>query len=582
MQMCFMNNPIYKISVFILLLMTATAWAQDEDELSPEVINVVRPYTPSVSDAFKVKEDASLPDSIATDKKPMEYTINSVPVASTFTPAKGKATRLAVERPERIYNNYASLGFGNYTSMLAEFYSNFEISRYDDFSVFLRHNSSQGGIENVVLDDKFYDTRLNLGYKSSLRDMTYQINVEGLHQLYNWYGLPIDTFTADQAETIDPVHSFMGAAIGGAIQTEDSFFTDGDVLLRYFGDSYSSSELFAQLQPKFAFEVGRQHIGINADVSYVSGGFEQSYNNPDTDIAYSYLNLGVHPYIKLNQDRFSAVIGVAVYAGMDNEASESDVFIYPKLEASYRLSGDAAIVYAGVDGGLEQNTYYDIVQKNPFVSPTLFIAPTNKEYDAYAGLKGLVNTKLGYDLKVSYSKEEGVPLFIINPYDVMQPFDDTNEDFAYGNSFGVYYESMTTLEVFGELRYDFNNNYTVGFNASYFNYDAVAREVLNLPELTASLFAKANFTKKFYGGLDVFFVGKRKEFLANNTFFDNFNVVTLDSFVDLNINFGFNVNDQLSIFLKGNNLLGENYQRWLNYPVQGLQFMGGATYKFDW
>jgi outer membrane receptor protein involved in Fe transport len=40
-------------------------------------------------------------------------------------------------------------------------------------------------------------------------------------------------------------------------------------------------------------------------------------------------------------------------------------------------------------------------------------------------------------------------------------------------------------------------------------------------------------------------------------------------------------NERLTFFFKGNNLANQNYQRWMNYQVQGLQIMLGANYKFD-
>ena len=42
------------------------------------------------------------------------------------------------------------------------------------------------------------------------------------------------------------------------------------------------------------------------------------------------------------------------------------------------------------------------------------------------------------------------------------------------------------------------------------------------------------------------------------------------------------VEDALSIFAKGSNLLSDNYEKWLFTPVQGIQGLIGATYKFDW
>jgi hypothetical protein len=37
----------------------------------------------------------------------------------------------------------------------------------------------------------------------------------------------------------------------------------------------------------------------------------------------------------------------------------------------------------------------------------------------------------------------------------------------------------------------------------------------------------------------------------------------------------------LTFFLKLNNIGNQAYEKWLNYPVQGFQVLGGANYKFD-
>src|SRR5690606_40432187 len=102
---------------FATILLFQFSMFSQEKELDPEVVNIVKPYTPTISDAFKVKETPSLNDSISTTKKEVKYSIFSVPVASTFTPAKGKATTVEKAKPIKLYDNYATLGFGNYTSI---------------------------------------------------------------------------------------------------------------------------------------------------------------------------------------------------------------------------------------------------------------------------------------------------------------------------------------------------------------------------------------------------------------------------------------------------------------------------------
>ena len=56
---------------------------------------------------------------------------------------------------------------------------------------------------------------------------------------------------------------------------------------------------------------------------------------------------------------------------------------------------------------------------------------------------------------------------------------------------------------------------------------------------------------------------------------------TLDSYFDVNAHVGFKYSDQLTAFLRANNITNKGYQKWLDYPVQGFQVVLGANYKFD-
>ncbi len=562
-------------AVLLVSFFTLFAHAQDDD-LGTEVINVVRPYTPSVSDAFKIEETPSLTDSVTTQKKQVDYSIFSVPVASTFTPAKGKATTVERKRPEKIFGNYATLGLGNYSSALGEFYSNFEISREDNVDFFFKHNSSQGGIEDVVLDDKFYNSSLDVNYTSRQRDMSYNLGLGLLHQLYNWYGLAPEYMAfAELADETGVNHSYIGVAAKGNLTFDDMIFSEGDVMVRYFGDSYSSSEINAQVQPKFTFDLGGQDVGLNFDVNYLNGSFDRTYFDPNIGIQHSYLNSGAHPYVRFQNDDFSINLGAKVVYGMDMENSESDFFIYPKVEASLKLVDEFVTLYAGVDGDLIQNTYYDFTQENPFLSPTLTIAPTDKQYEGFGGIKGKFTNTISYNLKGSYKNEIAKPLFVSNPL-VNISLEPSPEGYQFGNSFGVEYDDVTTLEVFGEIQAEITANVTLGLNASYFNYTTdVLPEAFNLPELKASAFLNAAFSDKVFGGFSLFYVGERKDLFDSN-------VRTLDGYLDANIHLGYNINSQFTIFAKGSNLLGETYEKWLNTPVLGIQVLAGATYKFDW
>lgn len=569
------------LSTAALIMFQYSAFSQ-EKEIGTEVVNIVKPYSPTISDAFKVKEIPVMNDSINTDKKEVEYTIFSVPVASTFTPSKGKATEVEKTRREKFYNSYATLGFGNYTSVLGELYTNFELSRTENAGFYLRHNSAQGDIKGVILDNKYYDTRLDANFSSRQKNTTYRMEAGAEHQLYNWYGTPDGSYTNEMLGTIDPQQNYFSGYVGGSVALSNSFFERGTVNFRYLGDSFSSSEFNIKMKPEFSFPLESIQLKIDGDVDYLNGSFNRNYKNT-SQINYSFLNAGLAPSIAFTNEDLSISIGVAAYILMDTEKSESDFSLYPRLNASYRLMDETVIVYGGVEGGVQQNSYYDFKEENPFISPTLNIAPTKKVYEGFGGVKGKLSNNLAYNFKASYGKEDNKALFQANPLQIFRP---GLKGYDYGNSFNVVYDNINTLDIFGELEIALSDMLSLGVNVNYYNYGMdTQNEAWNLPNIKASLFSNFNITEKLYGGVSMFFVGERKdlEYAYPDIFGTSFaNEVKLDSFFDANVHFGYRITDRLSAFIKGSNFLGNNYQKWVNYPVQGIQGLVGATYKFDW
>ena len=54
----------------------------------------------------------------------------------------------------------------------------------------------------------------------------------------------------------------------------------------------------------------------------------------------------------------------------------------------------------------------------------------------------------------------------------------------------------------------------------------------------------------------------------------------LDDIFDMNLSGKYNLNDRFDVFLNLNNLFGQEYQRWLNYPSRGIQALFGVSATF--
>ena len=306
----------------------------------------------------------------------------------------------------------------------------------------------------------------------------------------------------------------------------------------------------------------------------------------NSNIKTSNLIFNVNPSFQILKDDLSVEIGGEVvffsrakdiFAGIENQ-SKTSFFIYPKVNASYKVVGDLMIAFGGIEGKLIQNSYADFANVNKFLSPTLSINPTDQQYDFFAGLRGKLASSLAYNLKASYNASKNKALFKTN----MLSQSPAN-NYSFGNSFNVVYDNVKTISFFGELKADVNKNISLGLNAEYNNYGTdIEAEPWNLPAVKASLTTDFNVGEKWYAGSQLFYVGERKDQFTNFGFtLNTASTQTLDSYFDINAHIGYKYNDRLTAFLKGNNLANQNYNRWLNYPVQGAQVILGASYKFD-
>lgn len=569
----------------ICLLVTQLTLGQKKDEnIGSEVVNVVKPYTPTISDAFKVKETPTMEDDETSKKENIQYNIFSFPVASTFTPSKGKAAGVDKAEKEKLFSNYATLAAGNYGNINAELFVTQTLGNGDYVGGMLRHLSSQGGIKEVSLDDKFFNTSLDLTYGSRSENLSWNADLGYQNQTYNWYGLNESLFTGEQIAAINEKQTYHNAYFGGRIKLNESILKDASIKFNRFWDAFSSGENNFVAKPSFAFDVMEEKIKLGVTFDYLNGSFKRDYFDLFGESKYGYTNIGFTPSFQINRDDLSVNLGASFFYSVANEEGKNKFFVYPSVTASLKVVGDLMIAYAGAEGTLKQNTYKEFVDNNFFVSPTLMVAPTDQRYDIYVGLRGKLANSIGYNVRGSYFNEGNKALYHNNIY---QENNINTNGYAYGNSFGVIYDDVKTVSFYGELKADFSKNVTFGVNGTFSSYDTKDQEeAWNLPSIKIGSTLDFTVTPKWSAGLNVFFVGEREDqFIQTNSFdpaqLDTVTNVTLDSYFDLNAHINYKHNERLSFFLKGNNLASQNYQRWINYPVQGIQVMAGANYKFD-
>jgi hypothetical protein len=588
-----MNKFKLNITLFVLFTAVQFSMAQvKEGTIGSEVVNIVKPYTPTISDAFKVKETPVLQDEEEQRKETIQYRIFSFPVVSTFAPSKGKAAAVDPTKKEKIYDNYATLGFGNYGTANAELFVTKSISNSSYFGAMLRHLSSQGGIKDAALEDKYATTNVDVTYGVRERNLSWNLDLGFKNQMFNWYGLPnYSLFTDAIIQNIDSKQNYNAIAVGGKVNLKNSFFKEATTQFKHFSDAFGSAEKRFFIKPQFDFKVLNQKVNTDFVFDYVGGDFERRIDLINSTYNYSSLNFGFSPSIYYQQDDLSVEVGASVfYAALNRNTigmplNRNSIYMYPNIKASYKLVGDILVAYAGAEGGLQQNSYADFVEENPFVSPTLFVAPTDTKYDIYAGLKGKLANTVAFNASASFVNQADKALFQSNKFDVTAT---NTEGYAYGNSFRVVYDNVKSMRLFGELKAEFSKNISFGINGTFFGYSTDAEaEAWNLPQLKLGSSLAVTINEKWYAGAHVFYVGERKDLISVQSDADVFppifsdQILTLNAYFDINAHVGYKYNSRLSAYLKGNNLANQQYDRWANFPVQGIQVVLGANYKFD-
>ena len=577
--------------VLILIMSLGQVFSQKKPKKKDsivEVINVITSYTPTISDAFKIKKTPKIILSNTTSKKKLSYSIFSAPVASTFVPKSGVVKGIDVGKKERLFDNYLALGFGNYTTPFIEFFLHQNRKFETDYGIYLKYTSSENGVKNTFLNNEF--STLNLGgfYLKEERGFTWKIGGNMYQKQYNWYGLPNISFDNNTINSIAAEQTYGFYEVESEVVFEDSYFDNIKGALSLFDDKFGSKEVGFLLKPSLKIPLGfisknLSELELETNINYLQGEFEQNYLN-NSNIKYSFFNLGIHPVYRVNWNKLSIKLGSKIYLTSDIENSLTDILAYPDLEITYPVITNLINLYAGAGGDLYMNSFQKFSEQNQFVSPTLFLTQTNEQYNLFGGINGTISSNISFNVKASYKSDEDHALFVRNNSKSNGVFNASTSllGYEYGNSFNVFYDDISTLSIFGEIEIDASKRFSIGATIQTNSYTTTfQQEAWNLPKIEGTIYGKYK-NNNWYANANIFFVGNRMDVQYNGTFPSTIaSIESLDAFTDMNLNGGYHFSDFFSAFVKLNNILGTDYDRYANYNVLGFQALAGITYKFD-
>lgn len=489
-----------------------------------------------------------------------------------------------IEILPELYNFYVKLGVGTEFMPLGEFYFDSKRDRRFIYGAHVKHLSSFGNIKGYA-PAQFDRTGVNLYGGINERRYTLRGDLHYRNQGLHYYAIPDDsTFIKD---SISQRYSDFGMSGSFASHVKDSAKLNYKLGLEYNNflskkpeaesrSDWRARENFIGIRTNWLYREGSETYSADFNVLYNGYNYgnigDTNLSAADSGLVTNNTIVSLHPKIvtHLKDDRFRAKIGLNL---VFNSLNGVRAHIYPDIEIKYSMFNDIFIPYAGLSGGMTQNTFKRITGENEFVIPNLDLRNENRAIDLYAGIKGSLSKRIGFNISASFANVKDKALFV------------TDTLFSPGNAFGIIYDTMNISSIEGSISYQLSDKIKIDGIGRFSSYSPVNNSYAwNLPQLQFILRGSYNLFDKFRFNLDLDLEQGRKALVFEDgpgVVLENGQYIKDLGFIaDANLGIEYRYNNRISAFIQFNNFASQQYMRWYNAPVQQFQALGGVTFRF--
>ena len=602
------GNHIKKYTLLLFLLAPATiVFAQKDTTLTQEV-EVVKAYKPSISDANKINDMPKM-DEQEPQKPKFNYSIFSQPVFNTFSVTTLKAATFAGKPKEDNGFGLVRAGVGNYNKPYGELFFNSQNIKNTIFGLHARHLSSHSKLKldgGDRVKAPFSENQAEMFIKHLYRNSILSVNLDFNRNGFNYYGYPNDSIPSVLKKDGQDI-TYQGtkqAFTKGALNinlknttTSNSDPTFGfNFLYHYFATKTNQHEHFGEFTAdvKKPYDTG---VGLlEAGATFVQA--DQIMNRHTNNLVKSQqIWLMAKPAYYIGGDIANIKLGVNAWFVLDNE-TDAIAKLAPNIRANFAPVKEIINIFAGVDGNYINNHYSKIAYENPFVNPQHDVINSFEKLHFYGGFDGKFSTKTNFKISVDYSKINDQPLYYLFSYvyPLASSVFNTPDPTVAENDFSVFYDNMDLLKFNLEIFHASSEKMNLLLSGNYYVYKMATEEkAWNMPDWDAKMTLSYNISDQLTVGTDLYLIGQREAFVLDVNEFDprpmTFNELTalpsatrksyiLDTAIDLNFNATYKITQQFSIFGQLNNFGFQKYQRWLGYPVQSFNVLGGLSYSF--
>ena len=559
-------------------------YAQDDtnEDLSTQEVLVVKSYTPSLSDAFKITEGPKIPDSLKATNKTLIYKIIPIDVVSTFEPNKATPLNLKKRSSSTPYNTFFSGGFGSKSQLYLNISSVIELDRTQRFGLNVYRDGFGSDVGNSLL--KSSQSFSQFGAHHNLRSNNYNVNTQlqftaqknnyfGLYDR-NWDDFLIGSLTPEVKRNYFKFRTYW--------DWFDSFLRSLSFQANITYDNFTTSEQQLNVKADFTAPFAGGKFQANTEIQGQNSLFSQPFfENQTQEFTQGIGKVGLEWLYNENDLKLKIGAGVAYFEG--DESLSSKLNYYPEIEVFYQKKGNSIAPYLTASGGVRVNSYRETAIFNPYIVPITELRPTFNRYNAMLGIRSSVSSVLNFNFGLLYDQVENYQFYQRLPLDIK----GSNYAYRLSNSFENKYANVDLYGVKARLRIDLAKNNFVHFETVYRHFELTDDQVMyNIPALQMNW--KSQF--KFKDILTLAFNGEvwgNRSALEHIILQDQANQsiypeeISLPLFLRSSAHLTIKLNEQFDAFVKGRFSNSDIHGQWGYFQEPSLLLLGGVTYKFD-
>lgn len=552
-----MKNIRYILGGMALMGLPLALQAQNQiqDTTLVRTVVVEQEYNPDIMDASKINVLPQVEVPVVS-KKAVEY--NETLKPATEIPATTMQSYTGIESLDKAKGGYARLGYGNYNNLdlLANYLFTFKGKDW------LNLNFGMDGM-NGKLDmgeglekwkSRYYRTHAGVDYQHRFRSV--DLNLGGHFGLSNFNFMP---------EWADGKQKFTSGDVHIGLENRNK-----DLALDYALET--NLLLYQRQYDPAATDAGESLVRTKAEVSgdisdeqlirigfYMDNAFYQKANFDNST------SIGLNPSYQFHNDdwnlRLGAHVDMAFGFGKQFRAA-------PDVQVQFNFS-DSYLLYAQATGGKRQNNFRQLESYNPYGQLYNQLDATYEQLNAAIGFKASPVNDLWFHLYAGYQDLKN-DLFIVP--DIITGGTSPLSRLLFGQA------DARNVYVGGALDYSYKQLFGFHASAVYRNWstpndeNAAYAESMVLgfkPALEADVRIDASPMQALRFSLGYRYIG-RCEMDSERA----------DAVSNLYLSAHYELFRDILVYARLNNLLNKNYQYYEGCPAQGINFLGGVSFRF--